>query len=153
MDILNIGKVLWLNRATGEHRHKGQTGGTLGYAQVIASQTGISAEVALTGLSVTVNVAENRRIKISAATLLRGSVDGDRFALRIKEGTTQLQGVEIKVNTVAYEPYQPTVAITPSAGTHTYYLALGIIAGTGTIDSAASTAAPAFILVEDIGAA
>ncbi len=153
MDILNIGKVLWLNRATGEHRHKGQTGGTLGYAQVTASQSGITTEVALTGLSVTVNVAANRRIKISGSAPLSGTVNGDRFQVRIKEGATMLQGAEALINTVYYYPAHPTIVITPPAGAHTYNLTCARLYGTGSAEMYAASSAPAYILVEDIGPA
>lgn len=127
--------------------------GILGYAQVTASQSGITTEVALTGLSVTVNVAANRRIKISGSAPLSGTVNGDRFQVRIKEGATMLQGAEALINTVYYYPAHPTIVITPPAGAHTYNLTCARLYGTGSAEMYAASSAPAYILVEDIGPA
>ncbi len=154
MDILNIGKVLWLNRATGEHRHKGQTGGTLGYAQVTASQSGITTEVALTGLSVTVNVMAGRRIKITAQVYPYSTVDGDTAAAAIEEGATILCSTEcprLLTNTAGTLNF--SVVVMPTSGSHTYKLVGGRSVGSGNITFYATATRPAFILVEDIGAA
>ena len=128
-------------------------GGWLGYNQVTANQTGISSETALTGLTVTVDVGADRRIKITAhGRFTRTAADGVT-QLRIKESTTIFQEVNIRNSTTAGETEQGIAVITPSEGLHTYHLTLTLVTGTGTVGLAASATVPAFILVEDIGPA
>lgn len=136
------------NPAREDHTHKGT--GTLGYAQVTANQTGITAEVDLTGLSVTVTVATSRRIKITGECLAQNSASGNVHALRIKEGTTQLQSRQLVSGAAnSDESFHAEIPLTPTAGSHTYKLAF--VAATGTSQLTAASTFPAFILVEDIG--
>lgn len=130
------------------------SGGTLGYAQVTANQTGLTSAAAdLTGLSVTVTVPANHRIRITAQIAMSGNTVNDAAAVRIHESTTQLQECHNRV-TVANsgDAIYCTVVLTPSAGSHTYNLK-GVIAngGGGTGILVASSTKPASILVEDIG--
>ncbi len=127
--------------------------GTLGYAQVTADQTGITTEVDLTGLSVTVNVADGRRIKISTQLYPYSTVDNDTVLAAIKEGTTTLCSTEYpKLSNANAATLSFSIVITPTAGTHTYKITGQRSAGTGSITFLAATVRPAFILVEDIGA-
>lgn len=130
-------------------------GGWIGYNEVTASQGSIGAtEVALTTLTVTVTVGTSRRIRISAETMFATTVAQDVAELRIKEGTTVLQARPRKIMAASQsETISASVVLTPSAGSHTYYLAAILASGSGTITSAASATQPASILVEDIGPA
>jgi hypothetical protein len=122
--------------------------GVLGVAQATANQTGITSETALTGLSVAVTAGTSRRIRISAIIRVTTSV-GSSVDLRIKEGATVLQQATANVVAGAIWSMTAFVVLTPSAGSHTYNLAL---AGTGATDLLASSTFPATILIEDIGA-
>lgn len=128
-------------------------GGTLGHAQVTAVQGPITAEVDLTGLTVTVNLPASRRIKITGMALFNSTVAGDEVRLLIKEGTTTLQTAIHALSTAsAFESLHGSVVLTPSAGSHTYKLSGVRNSGTGTVNMTAAATIPAFILVEDIGA-
>lgn len=136
--------------ATG-HTHA-STLGTLGYAQVTASQGSITTEVDLTGLAVTVTVAAGRRIRISGYGLFQSTVTDDVCELRIKEGATLLN---LWTGTVRPANINKTadahVILTPSTGSHTYKLTAIRNSGTGTVTFGAAATLPAYILVEDIG--
>lgn len=126
-------------------------GGTLGYAQVTASQTGITSITDLTGLSVTVTVSAGRRIRIEAMAKVSNDTLGGRTAGQIREGGTTLTdfvdfyAAATNASTIGHAP----VVLTPSAGSHTYKLSLQGITGTAAMSAGASN--PAFILVTDIG--
>lgn len=131
------------------------TRGCLGYVQVVANQGPITAEVDLTGLAVAVTVAAGRRVKITGAIELESSVAADDVGGYIYEGVGQLtRFYHCSVDT-ANRGYrgEGSVTITPTAGAHTYKLRAGRIQGTGNLFMGASAPIPAFILVEDIGAA
>jgi hypothetical protein len=69
------------------------------------------------------------------------------------EGATQLQSGDwiMRPANVSAKAVC-SVILSPSAGSHTYKLTALRAAGTGNITMAANSLAPAFILVEDIGA-
>lgn len=127
----------------------GAPGSTLGYAEVTTDQNGIDAEVALTGLEVTVTVPAGRRLRISGKVQYRGTVNDDVGNLFVKESTTYLMTAAAKLKDLLGVTVPVDVVVTPSAGTHTYHLA-GSNIGAGTQDLRATTANPSFILVEDI---
>lgn len=124
--------------------------GTLGYAQVTADQTNITAPVDITGLSVTVTVGASRRIRISGDLYLNNSAAAVVNSY-IYEGPTLRQQRGAYANGVNSVGVPLSVILTPASGTYTYKLAAGTTGGTAT--SKALPTYPAFILVEDIGAA
>lgn len=128
------------------------TGTTLGYAEVTANQAGITTETDLTGLSVTITVPEGRRIRISGKIAVNGSAASSTPNLRIKEGSTVLIDSQWQNSlTAGFGMTLPiSVVISPSAGMHTYKLALVLAAGSGSLTMVAGAVTPAFILVEDI---
>lgn len=129
-------------------------GGQLGYAQVVANQGSITTLVDLTSLSVAVTVGTGRRVKITGSVLAGSTVAADTIDLLIRESTTTLQIAEFRNgSTNSTESLQVIYVLTPSAGAHTYKLSMQRAAGSGTITMTAAATAPAFILVEDIGAA
>lgn len=125
--------------------------GVLGYAQVVASQGGITTEAGVTGLSVDVTVGAGRRIRITYAGSLASSVVNDTGGVAIKEGSTQLQLSSIPLPSGNALAVASSVVLTPSAGAHTYKIAAQRVSGTGAIQHTASATTPAYILVEDIG--
>lgn len=123
-----------------------------GYAQVTANQGGITTEVDLTGLAVTVTVGAGRRILIRGCVRASTTVAQDSFDLKILEGATVLQTAEYVSPVVARaEARRVEVVLTPSAGSHTYKLTGVRSTGTGTFTMNAGATFPAYILVEDIG--
>lgn len=122
-----------------------------GYAQAVTNQSGITTEVDLTSLTVTVTVGSGRRIRIVGSVYVSGGT-GDTCKLKIMEGATQLQERQLMFSGGNAVALDATVSITPTAAAHTYKLTLTRSAGAaGTIVSNASATSPAFILVEDIG--
>lgn len=125
--------------------------GKIGYAQVSANQTGITASVDLTGLSVTVTVAAGRRIRITGQVPANNVIASVSNVLYIYEGATLVQQCwMLQSPTPSTEQTMTVCAIlTPSAGSHTYKLKLTNTSGTTTMLASASSLA--YILVEDIG--
>lgn len=132
--------------------------GELGYAEVTANQTGITTEVDLTGLSVTVTVETGRLVRVSAGGQLRWTSAADpNILMMIKQDGTRVQNIG-KVRgpdtggTAAERALavEGSVRLAPSAGSHTYNVSLSADVAT---DVQASGFNPAFILVEDLGPA
>lgn len=127
--------------------------GALGVATVTSNQTGVTTEVDLTGMTVTVTVGAGRRIRISFTTLLipAGAVN-TTASVTIKEGATVLRECFFLMNNVS-APVTATdsVVLTPSSGSHTYKLTLSRAVGAGSVETNAQSTRPAYILVEDIG--
>jgi hypothetical protein len=125
--------------------------GTLGYAQVTASQTGISTVVDLTGLTITVTVSSGRRIKVTGQCRMIQNTSTAFATFAIQEGATILnEAIWVGGPTIDSMITVPVMAILqPTAGVHTYKLTLATSAGT--VDLTASTVQPAFIMAEDIG--
>lgn len=127
--------------------------GALGYAEVTANQTGITTETDLTSLSVTVTVPSGgRRIKITGYVQAHSTVTSDIYRLRIKESTTVLQDCQFgPQGSTSFNATGVCMGVfTPSSGSHTYKLSLARDAGTGTVNLAASSTNPCYILVEGL---
>lgn len=131
----------------------GQSLGTLGYAQVTASQGSITGVTDITGLSVPVTVVSGRRIRITVQiNTCLSTTATDLYELNINEGATLLNTINGKCNDTANGLGATVHAIIqPSAGSHTYKAQLGRLSGSGTLTMGAGAVFPAFILVEDIG--
>ena len=136
------------------HTHPGGAVGILGYAERTANQTGISAITDLTGLSVTVTMAAGRRIKITGKGNVNQVTSTGTIRGIIREGSTSLNDwmwANQPPGTPGDLMGMGEVILTPTAGSHTYKLSLQTSAGTTNLVAASDR--PAFILVEDIGAA
>ena len=129
--------------------------GVLGYAQVVANQSGLAALADLTGLSIAVTVAASRRIRVTLWCLgAISTVAGDRGQAHIREGTTTLTRSLHRFDGTTTESGFCVIWVgTPSAGSHTYKGSYERASGTGTHSWVADAQGPSFILVEDIGAA
>lgn len=123
--------------------------GTLGYAQVVANQLGISAATDLTSLTVTVTAGTGRRLRVSGQCRLRQNTTSDTYQLTIQEGATILATFVTTLGIAGQISATPSVVLTPGSGAHTYKLTLTV--ASGTIDLLAAATNPAYILVEDIG--
>src|SRR5271166_2819308 len=124
----------------------------LGYAEITSNFVpGTNAETDITGVSVTVTVpAGGRDVKITAKVNCYNQNAGDHFTLKIKEGSTVLQTLEMNtpaINVVDTNQFSARVSA-PSAGSHTYKVSIASGAA-GTAVGASSTES-AYILVEAI---
>lgn len=129
--------------------------GRLGSNEVTANQGTFTAETDLTSLSVTVTVVAGRKLRITGEVHASSTVAADEIGFFIKEGATYLaksgQSPPVANRNVLFHREK---VVSPSAGSHTYKLAMSRLSGTGDITmvaAAGNNGSPAFILVEDIG--
>lgn len=128
----------------------------LGYAEVTATQSGITTEVDLTNLAITVTVPSGgKRIRISAYlshVFTNRTTSDSRGVIRIKEGSTILQQAWIlpfmTAGALGAIPVSIQAIFTPSAGSHTYKLTGLVDVGVGELSFFSASNAPAFIMVE-----
>lgn len=123
---------------------------TLAYTPVTAPQPGVTVPqwTALAGLTATVTVPAGRRIRVTGYVYQfdRTSGTATYVALSVLEAGVELsRKTEALPNTYAGAVVE--AVISPSAGTHTYYLGAY---SDGILTMQASTTVPAWILVEDI---
>jgi hypothetical protein len=122
---------------------------TNGYAQVVANQAGISAEVDLTSLTVTVTTLAGRRYRITGkCRFVQNSSTGSPI-LSVKEDGTTIDASPLSQEATFLGALIVISIRTPTAASHIYKLTLQDTAGT--VDMVAATTWPAYILVEDIG--
>jgi len=123
-----------------------------GYAQVTASQTGITTEADLTGLTITVTVPANQRIRLGFRGMTYSTVANDDVQINLKEGGTVLQQAVMVADTAnTQQPTHADVVLVPSAGAHTYKASLQRAVGTGNVALFATATAPAYLLAEILG--
>lgn len=129
--------------------------GQIGYDDVVGDQGGITTtETDVTGLAVTFMATANRRTKVTYRGAHFSSVANDTAVIRLKEGATQLVSHQSEgLNPTRHTHYHAEVVLTPSAGAHTYKVTVQRNGGSGNITHRGTATDPAFILVEDIGAA
>ena len=131
--------------------------GWLGYLPRTSDQTGITTEVDVSGVTVTVTLNASRRIKVSGYTSGIGMSNVDTVA----QLSIYADGVSVAydrvpcafANLTYNSSAQPVAILTPSAGSHTYKLRISRLVGSGTVTIAADTDRVCYILVEDIGPA
>ncbi len=125
--------------------------GVLGYAGVEANQTNVSAEADLTSLSVTVTVPTGgRKVRITGFTNWISTSGTSGVSVRIKEGATVLGDATGLITTTYGLCLNPSVIVTPAAGSHTYKLS-GVVNAGAACSMLASATSPAYILVEYLG--
>jgi hypothetical protein len=127
----------------------------LGYAQITSNFTATGAITQVTGLTATVTIpAGGRRVKITAwAKNIQHTTAVTNVSLSIWDGTvgsgTQLADSLVTIPGANYSlPVTVIAVVTPAAGSKTYNV--GFTAGSATGTISATTASPAFILVEAI---
>ena len=125
---------------------------TLAYAQVTTGQTGITTEVDITGLTVTVVVPDGRRIRITGYVGAQRTVADGLNRLSLYGDGTLIQLTDMPVHGALEGSVAHFISdiLTPTAGTHTYKLTYQRATGTGTVATSAGATFPVFILVEDI---
>lgn len=124
--------------------------GEIAYAQVTSSQGSITSIVDLTGLSVSPTLVANRKIRVTVhCANVQSTTTTDRVDVSIADGSnTQLHNSNWPVNT----PHTVNCVFrtTTTAGSPTWK-ARAVRVGSGTATMGAASAAPSFIMVEDIG--
>lgn len=126
---------------------------TLGYAQSLTNftTTTVTAFVDVTSLSTTVTIpAGGRRVKVTAfcESFKTTATAGTALSIAIYEGATQLASSDLS----QYVTNSPQLGMciasfTPTAGSHTYKVAV-FQGAAGTLTVSGATTAPSFILVE-----
>ena len=129
-----------------------QPWGVMGYVEVTANQNSITTVVDLTSLTLTFTAAANRRYRIQGQVTVSTTVGDGAFQLYITDSTptTYNRATSYLDNTGALTVFVQAVE-TFSAGSQTVKLRLERATGTGTYTMSASSTAPAFLLIEDIG--
>jgi hypothetical protein len=130
--------------------------GVCGYTEsTTLLQAGVTAEVDLTGMSVTFTAIANRYYKITAFMYGIPTVANAVYQLRIKQGATALQTfLNSGGPATAGTTVSGSVIKTFTAGSTTLKLAGALATGsTGSITFNGAATLPVYILVEDIGPA
>ena len=129
--------------------------GVLGYAFRTSNITGLTGgPVDLPDLSVQVSVPAGRVLRVVGYVYYwMGPTEGEEAILSVREGNDVLNGKRL----IAGSPNRAVggavqALIRPSAGPHTYKLAFQQITGASNWNLIALADAPAYILVEDLGA-
>jgi hypothetical protein len=134
--------------------YNGAAGGWIGYVEITSDQSGITTETDITGLSVTVTVGADRTILVTGSIRASNNTASRAAIMYIKESTTYLQRAD--AHFVAADigaSIERSVRINdPSTGSHTYKLSADALIG-GSATVRASSTAPSFLLVQDIGPA
>lgn len=124
-------------------------GGWIGYAEITANQTGISAQTDITSLTVTVTAGTTRRILAEGYCRITQQTSSGVGEVYVVEDGSNVNRSSLTRSAADNGMHHPRAVRTPSAGSHTYKLAASV--GSGTIDIIASASQPAFILVQDLG--
>lgn len=130
--------------------------GWLGYIEVTSNQTvSTGTETDLTGLTLTITLTELRKLKITAHGLFNRSVADGVSVARIKEGSTELGRFSQHSPSSAgeFDLAEGSAIIAPSVGDHTYKCTVQRVTGSGNVVLTAAAGSPAWLLIEDLGAA
>lgn len=107
----------------------------------------------VTGLSVNVTLSSTRRYKVTFDGQIQSSIAGDVGTIAIKDGSTVISYTPVTLATSGRSGHVEAVVIAPTSGVHNFKMSLGRVSGSGNVNIAAGAAFPAFIQVEDVGAA
>lgn len=129
-------------------------GGWIGVSEATANQGSIgTTSTDLTNLSVAVTVGTSRRIRVSVFCNISMQTASNRALLRLQEGATQLAEARKDIVVDNHASFNVSVILTPTAGAHTYKITARVLNAGSSLTSEASSTAPAYILVEDLGPA
>lgn len=126
--------------------------GTIGYAQVTASQGSITAQTDLTGLTLTFTAVAGRRYRVSSyVDFSNTNVDvASELFLMDTSGPTQIvRGDTVHPVAGGFMSITLQAILVPGAVTKTYKLQAAATGGTTTLQASATS--PAFLMIEDIG--
>lgn len=140
-------------KADVNHVHQAAPLGVLGYAEITASVPGLTNGSDITGLTKAVSAGTSRRLRITVHVQTATSATSE-WAIEVQEGATVVgrAGFHTSQSGASTAVSDGSVVVTAS-GDHTYKATVVRSTGSGTIDAQASATTPAFLLVEDVGAA
>ena len=129
--------------------------GEMAYAQVTANQTGITTVVDATGLSATWTAVSSRRYRVTVHALITSTVASDVCQVTITNAANAVQAWSAITNgTTGFgETVIATKLVTGLSGSTTWKARILRQSGTGTISFVGDATSPAYIIVEDVGAA
>lgn len=121
--------------------------GVLGYAGVPGTQSGITTEVAITGLSVSATLSASRLIKCSLSADIVNDTTGGRAIARLKQNGTLIAAFAAiaVVATTDHDYFWAWVASLP-AGAYTFTATIQGVTGSVSVSTSQ-------LVVEDMGAA
>lgn len=127
--------------------------GWVGYGANSANQTGINTSTDITNANVTIQAGTNRLYLILATVTVTAGAASQGWAGTIVEDSTVIGrwARTENLNNGAIQQFTGWTLATPSAGTHTYKLAVTWSSGTGSIDISGTAPAQAKIVVIDLG--
>ena len=130
-----------------------QPWGNLVYTTATSNQGSITTVVDLTSLSATWTAFTNRSYRITGYALMTSTVAADEAGLYITDSSNAV--VQTGLATLSTASQRQTlhiaVPVSPTAGSVTYKLRALRNSGTGTLSTLASSTAPNFISVDDVG--
>lgn len=132
--------------------------GVLGYAEITSPAGGYNSTTVsdVGGLSQTVSVATGRVIRVSFNAAVLSSVGGDIIGMFITNDANAIKAesyISSPTNVVATRLVGSVVFSGLTAGTYTWKIRANRATGTGSGTVDAGSTKPAYLLVEDIGAA
>jgi hypothetical protein len=127
-------------------------GGEIGHAELVADSSTFSSVLTdISGLSQTVTVNTNRKIRITFDASVNTSATDACFFF-IREGSTQLRAITHVWGPNSTSSYiHFSVVISPSSGSHTYKISGQANTGTTNVKILASATNPAQMTIDDIG--
>jgi hypothetical protein len=141
-DSTQTGGTAWSNMAKGQ----------MGYAEVTASQAGITTIVDLTSLTVTFTAISSRRYRTRVVGSFLSSSSGDAARLQIWSASAEIEGSQHVLNIFGTEQFAEVLE-TGLSGSITRKARYERTVGTGSLTLSASATNRGFIVVEDIGLA
>jgi hypothetical protein len=110
----------------------------------------------LTGAAVTFDGVQRARIELHIRGI-SGTVAGDVFGVRVKEGATQLQETQWETQTINVAKRGADIVyvtpVAPTAGAHTYSATIQRVVGTGTATVQGAATRPVQLITDMVGGA
>lgn len=129
-------------------------GGRVAFAQITANQTGITADVDITGLTATFTAVPTRRYRVTFEAFVSADAGSTVVApfLSGGAGPTQLQSAQVICSTAGVLTKAVCSRIlTGISGSYTVNARIVRVSGSGVVTVWAASVYPAFLLIEDIG--
>lgn len=124
--------------------------GRVGHVGITSAVTGISTEADVTGLTVTFTAEAERYYKITWIGRVQQQTSAGTVTARITDGSNVSKIAWVKaLSAAAVDNVMLVVLQSPGAGSVTWKARIGTSAGT--VDVNASSTAPSYIIVEDMG--
>lgn len=124
--------------------------GWLCYDTSTSTQSSITSEVAVTGLTETLTTGANRMIRYKAKLRAVSDVDQDNLRVRIKRDSTTVAAMDFELDTAGTDLYVEGWEVGPAAGSYAVTVTVQRTAGSGNVQLGTTTT-DHWVGVEDIG--